>query len=266
MAPLLVGAGVHLVPSVAAVGPLRRALAPGLCGVGDRPHVALTFDDGPDPVSTPRILGVLAAYGVRATFFVLGSQLAAHPEVGWRIVDDGHEIAIHGWTHRPHLLRTPAATARDLRRAWDCVVSVTGTRPRWWRPPHGIPTGAGLLAALRLGLRPVLWTADGRDWRAEATGESVAGEIIPRLGPGAVVLLHDSDVTSAPGSWRAAGAAVPLLLRACADLGLPVGPLAEHGLSGRPSAPDRARAAAVLSGQQLRHRLLTDAGHPPGRQ
>jgi peptidoglycan/xylan/chitin deacetylase (PgdA/CDA1 family) len=225
---LAAAAAVQFVPTVAAIDGLRRVALPGLCGVSRREHVALTFDDGPDPASTPRFLQLLAEHGVRASFFVLGSRLAAHPELGRRLVAAGHEIAVHGWTHRPHLLRTPTDTARDLRRAYDRVVATTGVRPRFWRPPHGIPTGAGLLAARRLGLRPVLWTADGRDWRAGATGDSVAGEITPRLSAGAVVLLHDSDVTSAPGSWRATLASVPLLLSACEQRGLVVGPLADH--------------------------------------
>jgi peptidoglycan/xylan/chitin deacetylase (PgdA/CDA1 family) len=233
------GLGAHLVPSVAAIDPLRRVLLPGLCGVSDREHVALTFDDGPDPESTPQFLDVLAAHGVHATFFVLGSQLAAHPELGRRVVDGGHELAVHGWSHRPLLLRGPRGSAVDLRRARDLVASVSGSPPRFWRPPHGIPTGASLLAARRLGLRPVLWTADGRDWRAAANGDSVAREIVPLLEPGAVVLLHDSDVTSAPGAWRSALAALPRLIEACAERQLSVGPLREHWL------PERVAAGAV---------------------
>jgi peptidoglycan/xylan/chitin deacetylase (PgdA/CDA1 family) len=218
----------HLVPSVAAIGPLRRAVLPALCGISAADHVALTFDDGPDPRSTPQFLDVLAARDVRATFFVLGTQLSAHPELGRRIADSGHELAVHGWSHRPHLLRGPRATAADLRRARDLVASVGGERPRYWRPPHGIATGAGLVAARQLGLRPVLWTVDGRDWRADATGDSVAGAVTAGLRPGAVVLLHDSDVRSAPGSWRSTLAALPRLLDACAERGLAVGPLREH--------------------------------------
>jgi peptidoglycan/xylan/chitin deacetylase (PgdA/CDA1 family) len=225
---LAAGLATHLVPSVAAMAPHHRAVLPKLCGRSGAHHVALTFDDGPDPRSTPQFLDALAAHGVRATFFVLGTQLAAHPELGRRIVDDGHELAVHGWSHRPLLLRGPRATAHDLRRARDLVASVGGVPPRYWRPPHGIPTGAGLLAARRLGLRPVLWTADGRDWRTDASGDSVAGEIVARLEPGAVVLLHDSDVTSAPGAWRSALAALPHLLEACARRRLAVGPLREH--------------------------------------
>jgi peptidoglycan/xylan/chitin deacetylase (PgdA/CDA1 family) len=222
--------GAQLVPSVAAIGPLRRALLPGVCGVTARRHVALTFDDGPDPGSTPAVLDALAAAGLHATFFLLGSQLTAAPQLARRVVAEGHEVAVHSWTHRAHLLHTPAGTARELRRTRDLVAEVTGQPPRFWRPPYGIPTGAGLLAGRRLGMRAVLWTGDGRDWQAGATGESILARMTPHLRPGGVLLLHDSDVTSDQGSWRSAVAAVPLLAAACAERDLELGPLRDHGL------------------------------------
>jgi peptidoglycan/xylan/chitin deacetylase (PgdA/CDA1 family) len=228
VAALSLAAGAaHLTPSVAAIGPLRTALWPRLAGITRGRQVALTFDDGPDPRSTPEVLAALADLDVRATFFVLGARLARHPDLG------GHEIAVHGWLHRPHLLRVPTATGRDLARTVSLVADTTGTRPRYWRPPHGIPTGAGLLAARRLGLRPVLWSADGRDWRADATPDSINARLAGRLAPGAVVLLHDSDGQSAPGSWRATVGALPSLVAGCRARGLPIGPLAEHGLEAR---------------------------------
>jgi peptidoglycan/xylan/chitin deacetylase (PgdA/CDA1 family) len=220
----------HLVPSVCAIGPLRRAVLPGLCGVTGARRVALTFDDGPDPRSTPQILDALAEAGVHATFFLLGSQLSAAPELARRLVDDGHEVAVHGWTHRAHLLRTPPAIAAELRRTRDAVADVTGHQPRFWRPPYGRPTGAGLLAGARLGMRAVLWTGDGRDWQAVATGESIVARMRPHVRPGGVLLLHDSDVTSDPESWRSALAAIPLLAGLCRERGLSLGPLRDHGL------------------------------------
>lgn len=213
---------------MAAIGPLRRALLPGLCGVSGRPHVALTFDDGPDPASTPKFLDALAAAELRATFFLLGTQLAAAPELAQRIVQDGHEVAVHSWTHRPHLLHPPHAIVSELRRTRDLVLEVTGQRPRFWRPPNGIPTGLGLIAGWRLGMRAVLWTGDGRDWQAIATGASITARLAPHLRPGGVVLLHDSDVTSAPDSWRAALDALPLIADVCRSRELSLGPLAEH--------------------------------------
>jgi peptidoglycan/xylan/chitin deacetylase (PgdA/CDA1 family) len=221
-------ASAHLLPSVLTIPALHRRLVRRLSGESVSAHVALTFDDGPDVASTPLFLDRLASLGVYATFFVLGSQVQAHPEVAKRIVADGHEIALHGWAHRAHLLRAPWLVGRDLERAQHLVVQVTGAQPRFWRPPNGIVTGAGLLAAHRLGLQPVLWTADGQDWSASATGASVAARIAGRLGAGGTVLLHDSDITSAPGSWRAALDAVPSVVGLCNERGWSVGPLRDH--------------------------------------
>ena len=236
--PLAVAAGAHLLPSVLTIPPLRSRLVP----LGDPAHVALTFDDGPHPTSTPAFLDVLARVGVRATFFVLGSRLAAYPDLGRGIIGGGHEIAVHGWSHRAHLLRQPGGIVTDLRRAVESVRAMTGAVPRFWRPPHGILTGAGLWAAHRLGLRVALWTADGTDWRADATRRSVAGRIEGQLRGGDVVLLHDSDIASAPGSWRAALAAVPDVVAACTRRGWTVGTLAAHDRSGNGPTPEGSHA------------------------
>lgn len=230
---LLVASGAavaagHLLPSIGTVPALHNRLLPRLSGQAPGRHIALTFDDGPDPVSTPLFLDELARLGVRATFFALGSRLAARPELGRRIVVEGHELAVHGWAHVPHLLRAPWSVHGDVARTVDRVVAETDVWPRFWRPPNGVLTGAGLLAARRSGLRPVLWTADGQDWRADATGASVLARIESQLRPGGTVLLHDSDVTSAPGSWRSALAALPGLVALCASRGWVLGPLAEH--------------------------------------
>jgi peptidoglycan/xylan/chitin deacetylase (PgdA/CDA1 family) len=218
----------HLLPCVLTVPQLHRRVARRLAGWSGRGHVALTFDDGPNPESTRLFLDALELLDVRATFFMLGTEACRYPETARRIVEHGHEAAIHGWTHIPHLLRTPRAVFADLGRACSAVRSVTGSEPRFWRPPNGVLTGAGLLAARRYGLQPVLWTADGQDWRADASPDRVLARIACRLGAGATVLLHDSDITSAPGSWRTTLAAVPGLVRLCRHRGWTVGPLRDH--------------------------------------
>jgi peptidoglycan/xylan/chitin deacetylase (PgdA/CDA1 family) len=223
-------AGLHLVPSVATIPTLHRRLLPRLSGSSARPHVALTFDDGPDPASTPAFLDALGELGGHATFFVLGGRLEACPELGRRIVAEGHELAVHGWQHRPHLLRAPWSVHADVGRTVDCIERVCAVTPRFWRPPNGVLSGAGLLAAAAFGLTPVLWTADGRDWQAGATAESVRQRVCRRLDAGGVVLLHDSDVTSARGSWHAALGALPGILDSCRAAGWMVGPLRDHGL------------------------------------
>jgi len=226
----------HAGPAITSLPPVRRLL-PGLCGVGRAGHVALTFDDGPDPDSTPSFLAALDRLGWRATFFMLGEQVRAHPAVAAEVARAGHEIALHGQEHRSHLARGPVAVADDLRRSLALLTEATGRRPRWYRPPYGIVAGGTLLACRSLGLRPVLWTAWGRDWRAEATARTVLDDIAAGVLSGGTVLLHDSDCTSAPGSWRAALDALPGLAAMCAERGLVVGPLAEHGLSGRFGGP-----------------------------
>jgi peptidoglycan/xylan/chitin deacetylase (PgdA/CDA1 family) len=222
------GAATHAVPSVLTIPVVRRVASPRLSGVGTARHVALTFDDGPDGRSTHLFLDELARLGVQATFFLLGAQADAHPDIAKRIVAEGHEIAVHGWTHRPHLLRTPWDVRADIAHACDVIAQLTGEQARFWRPPNGIVTGGGLAAARQLGLQPVLWTADGQDWRADATGPSVAERITGRLRGGGTILLHDSDITSAPDSWRAALAALPDLAAHCMTQGWALGPLREH--------------------------------------
>lgn len=217
----------HAVPALTTVPFLRRAVSPRLAGVGDPAHLALTFDDGPDPKSTPAFLRELDRLGVRATFFLLGRMLADAPRLGRDLAAEGHEVALHGWDHRVLLARGPRSTYLDLARGRDLVAEVTGTPPAWYRPPYGVLTTGALVAARRLGLTPVLWTAWGRDWTAGATPASVLHTVGHRLA-GGTVLLHDSDCTSAPGSWRATlGALGPLVRRARAQH-LTVGPLRDH--------------------------------------
>ena len=108
----------HAGPALTSIGPLRTRLTPALAGVGDPGHVALTFDDGPHPLSTPRFLEVLDRLGVRATFFLLGRWAARAPGLVKEITGAGHEIGLHGYDHRCLLLRGPRATYTDLARGW----------------------------------------------------------------------------------------------------------------------------------------------------
>ncbi|GAA5022838.1 hypothetical protein GCM10025734_79440 [Kitasatospora paranensis] len=134
-------------PALTSLGPLRPLLAPGLSGPGAPGHVALTFDDGPDPRSTPLFLAALERAGVRATFFVLGRMLVRAPELGREMAAAGHEIAVHGYQHRPTVLRSPwpCGTTSPAPGTWSrtspaCPRAGTGRRtgcsasPRWRLP------------------------------------------------------------------------------------------------------------------------------------
>ena len=216
-------------PGLTGFGPVRAAAFPRLAGRGDPGHVAISFDDGPDPATTPVFLAVLAARGIRATFFMLGSMIARAPGLAKEVAAAGHEVAVHGFEHRYLPLRGPAATWSDLTRATELVADVTGMRPRFFRPPYGVLSGPALLALRQLGLTPVLWGAWGREWDAGATGDSVLQNLLRGLDGGATVLLHDSESVS-PSGAAAALAALPSLLDECQARGLRVGPVGEHGL------------------------------------
>ncbi|MGW1194755.1 polysaccharide deacetylase family protein [Streptomyces sp. NPDC002536] len=222
-------AAVHAAPVVSTFGPLRNRAMPRLSGRGRPDHVALTFDDGPDPLSTPRFLRLLAEREVHATFFLLGSAAHRSPGLVREIAAAGHEIGIHGWLHRPLLLRGPRATHDDFARARDTVAAITGRQPALFRPPYGVMSAAAHLAARRLGLTPVLWTCWGEDWTARATPESVHRTVTSDLDGGGTILLHDSDCTSAPGAWRSALGALPHILDTCHRRGYEVGRLCDHG-------------------------------------
>ncbi|TQS45313.1 polysaccharide deacetylase family protein [Cryptosporangium phraense] len=218
-------------PALTAVTPLRRELFPVLSGRGDGRQVALTFDDGPDAAGTPPVLDVLARYRITATFFLLGTQIQRAPTLTRELVAAGHEVAVHGFEHRCLLTRTPAGTHRDLAQARDLIADLTGQEPNWYRPPYGVLSLAGLRAARRLRLRPVLWTTWGRDWEQRATSASVAATVMRRLEPGGTILLHDSDCTSAAGSWRTTVDALPRVIEDTQARGMTLGPLRDHGLS-----------------------------------
>ncbi|MFJ2863497.1 polysaccharide deacetylase family protein [Kitasatospora sp. NPDC087314] len=222
----------HLAPAAVRLPVLRRTLARRTAGLGADPlHVALTFDDGPDPRSTPYVLDALDGLGgVRATFFLLGSMLERAPALGRELVLRGHEVAVHGWYHRPQWYPAPVRDLREVCRTTEAVTELCGARPHWYRPPYGVLTAGPALAARRLGLRSVLWTAWGRDWTAEATGASVYATARPGLTGGATLLLHDSDCTSAPDSWRATLAALPLIAAHCRTRALTLGPLRDHAV------------------------------------
>jgi peptidoglycan-N-acetylglucosamine deacetylase len=205
-------------------------VTPRLVGVGRAGHVALTFDDGPDPVSTPEVLRVLDELGWRATFFMLGDMVRRSPSTALDVARAGHEIGVHGDEHRNMLRRTPRGTERDIAHAYDTIAAATGSEPRWFRPPFGVLSLSSLRAARRHGMATVLWTTWGRDWRRDATPESVAADVTRRYVDGGTVLLHDSDCESYPGSWKSTLGALPRLAEEFAARGLSVGPLGEHGI------------------------------------
>jgi len=186
----------------------------------DRDAVGLTFDDGPHPDGTPATLEVLARRGATATFFLVGEQVDAYPDVARAIVAAGHEVGVHGYRHTLLLRRRSSALASDFDRGFAAIASATGVEPTLYRPPYGVFSKSGLELARARGWRPLLWSRWGRDWERRATGATIARRASRNLGPGDVVLLHDSDAYSSADSWRSTVAALPSLLDAVAALGV----------------------------------------------
>lgn len=225
--PLLAGAAWSA-PALSTCGSLRRRAWPRLAGASNAHHLALTFDDGPDPASTPHFLDLLRAHHTTATFFLLGEHVVRHGRLVTEMASEGHELAVHGWNHRCTLVTAPGTLTDQLRRTQEAIHAVAGVEVRHYRPPYGVLSTGALAASRRCGLTPTLWTAWGRDWEKGATPQSVISNVRRRARPGGTVLLHDSDRTSAPGSWRTTLAATEVLLDTWAAGGVPVGSLAEH--------------------------------------
>jgi len=203
---------------------LRAAL-----GVEDRTHSGrgfhLTFDDGPHREGTPAVLEVLARHGVRATFFLVGEQVRRHPSLVSELLAAGHDLGLHCDRHRNLLRLTPWQVREDLARAEDAIAAAAGGPVRLYRPPYGVLNAAALTQARGRGWRTLLWRRWGQDWRADATPEGVARRVSLGAAPGDVLLLHDADDYSAPGSWRRTVRALPLVLEALARDGLEPAPL-----------------------------------------
>lgn len=153
-------------------------------------QVALTFDDGPDPEVTPGVLDALAEAGARATFFVIGHKLQAHPDLAARIRAEGHELANHTFGHPRSLnLWSARAMQREIRRGAEAIGAPTPRAP-YYRPPVGLKSPALARVAKRLGLRVVMWSLHARD-TGQASGDAVAARVLARVEPGDIVLLHD---------------------------------------------------------------------------
>ncbi|HEY7891518.1 MAG TPA: polysaccharide deacetylase family protein [Solirubrobacteraceae bacterium] len=198
---------------------LRRAL-----DVQDRTSsrqgYALTFDDGPHAQGTPATLEILAHEKVSATFFLVGEQVRRNPALAREIVAAGHRVALHCDRHRNLLRLAPRQVHEDIAAARATIEDATSSVVELYRPPYGVLTAAALREARAHGWRTLLWTHWGRDWAARATSESITRLVTDGVAPGAVLLLHDADDYSAPGSWRRMAAALPRVLDTLAARGL----------------------------------------------
>jgi peptidoglycan/xylan/chitin deacetylase (PgdA/CDA1 family) len=157
----------------------------------DGPYIAMTFDDGPSTTLTPKLLDILAAHHIKATFFVIGENVAEHSEIVARAAREGHEIGNHSWSHPNFAKMSDAGVRSQLQRTDDAIKSATGARPTLLRPPYGsITTREKRWIHDQFGYQIILWDVDPYDWKRP--GPSVVrSRILKETRPGSIVLSHD---------------------------------------------------------------------------
>jgi len=157
----------------------------------DGPYIALTFDDGPNAMLTPKLLDLLAARHLKATFFVVGQNAADHPDILRRAVREGHEIANHSWSH-PNLGKmSDEGVRRELQKTDDAIVAAIGKRPTLMRPPYGsITARQKKWIHEEFGYRIIIWDVDPLDWKRPGPSV-VTARILKETKAGSIVLSHD---------------------------------------------------------------------------
>jgi peptidoglycan-N-acetylglucosamine deacetylase len=173
--------------------------------------VALTFDDGPNPVATPRILDALAARGVKATFFVLGRHADRWPELVRRMVDEGHAVGNHGYFHRKLHVHGPGYVRRDLTMGLESIQRAASVRPGLFRAPHGFRNPWVSPIAASLGERTVGWSLGVWD-SAKPGVDKIVERTVSGTRPGSILLLHDGDGYDIDGDRTQTAAAVPRIV------------------------------------------------------
>ena len=182
------------------------------CGADTKEKIiALTFDDGPHPRYTDEVLDVLKKYSVRATFFAIGENVALYPEQLMRAASEGHEIGNHTYTH-PSLKKMSAEDLKaELVKAEKAIESVTGEKPRLFRPPEGCCNKTVVECANQLKYTTVLWSVDPRDWSSPPV-ESMVANVMNNVRGGAILLFHDYNSSRRSPTPAALGQIIPALI------------------------------------------------------
>ncbi|MFG1462553.1 polysaccharide deacetylase family protein [Xanthobacter sp. DSM 24535] len=202
----------------------------------DSPYIALTFDDGPNPETTPKLLKILAERNIKATFFVLGTNAAAYPDVIRSIAAAGHEIGNHSWNHPQLPKLTLAAADKQIEDTAAAVESATGKKPIYLRPPYGAMTPALQQHIVqKYDMMLIFWSVDPLDWKIREA-QSIYDQIMKQVRPGSIVLAHDIHATTV--------AAMPRVLDALIAKGYKFATVSELIAMNKPGAPKVVAALA----------------------
>jgi len=189
----------------------------------DTPNaVALTFDDGPSPLYTMTILGILQQYGVQATFFTIGEQVDAYPDIVGAEARAGMSVGNHTWDHpeNPPFRDLPESKIREEMETTTDALRKAGVDPYLFRPPGGTYGDTEIGVASSLGMRVVLWSVDPQDWRDDIKAKDIVKNVLDNVGPGSIVLMHDGG-----GFQDATVKALPKIIQGISDRGLEFVPL-----------------------------------------
>jgi peptidoglycan/xylan/chitin deacetylase (PgdA/CDA1 family) len=219
---VLFAAGV--LPRSRVLGPNLRRLPPPLAETG---AVSLTFDDGPDPDVTPRVLDLLQGRGARASFFCIGARARQHPSLVGEIRRRGHEVENHTFTHPHHFAWLgPSRLAAEIGRAQEALGSLADGAPQWFRAPAGIRSPLLDPVLARQGLALASWTRRGFDaWSRDP--DAVTRRLLRRIRGGDILLLHDG--AAGGGGGRMVLDVLPRVLDALEARGLRSVPLPRRG-------------------------------------
>ncbi|NEW08937.1 polysaccharide deacetylase family protein [Paenibacillus sp. SYP-B3998] len=184
-----IGAVYTLVPWI-----ITRILGIGVFRKGEETReIALTFDDGPNPLYTPQLLDMLKRHEVKATFFVLGVRAQQYPDLILRMHREGHQIGLHNYLHKSNWLMLPWTVRKEVERCAAQIQDITGEHPTCYRPPWGIFNVFDLL--LRRDYTFVLWSLMAKDWRSRVGQKNLKSVLLHQITDGSVVLLHDCGET-----------------------------------------------------------------------
>ncbi len=225
-------------PGFEPAAPVKRAMSYRSVEVAE-PYIALTFDDGPNPETTPKLLKMLADRNIKATFFVLGTNASAHPDVLRMIAAAGHEIGNHSWSHPQLPKLTVAAADKQIEDTSAAIETATGKAPIYLRPPYGAMTPA-LQHHIwdKYGLTVMYWSVDPLDWKVR-DAQSIYDQIMKQVKPGSIVLAHDIHATTV--------AAMPRVLDALIAKGYKFATVSELIAMEKPAAPKVASATPAAA-------------------
>jgi peptidoglycan/xylan/chitin deacetylase (PgdA/CDA1 family) len=175
---------------------LASSLFPSIVWHTNAPTVHLTFDDGPHPGATQRVLEILKMRRLKATFFLLGENVDRYPDVVREINDQGHAVGNHSLTHSSMLLKSSSWQSRQIKDTNELIRKTIGKTPELFRPPYGrFDLGTIKLASFH-GLKTVMWDVDSKDYSVSGI-QSIVRRVCRQTGPGSIVLFHDNESTLA---------------------------------------------------------------------